>query len=225
MKTKSKMMAMGAAIAAVLAGASVRAAVIAEYRFGTNVNATSTDTNVTASAVTGGTGMVISRVTSITPNYPNAPFATAAKGATTTAGQNYFQIVVTAVPGYELDLSELSMNLSAGGGTAGQRSITFRTSVDGLNEADPVFANVSLTALRPVTGVPYVYSTYTYDLSAAKYQNLSSITVRGYVSTPTINQNIDVDDIVLSGEAAVVPEPGAAVGLVMAGAALMRRRQ
>lgn len=210
-------------LAGLLVCAGAQAAVLAQYTFSPAVNPptySSVDANVIASTVTGGTG------TSVGPSnnfYTTAPFVIVSR-TNDTAAQNYFQVSITAAAGYALDLSSFSIDLGAGG-TTGPRTASIKDSVDGLLTTSTSLADLTLTSNRGASGPTGVLPTYSYDLSAAKYQDLSSFTVRVYISTPGVSQNIDVDNLVFNGAAVALPEPGVAGLGIVAGAGLLRRRR
>lgn len=240
----------------IVPAASSSAAVIAGYNFGNTTatptrSPNATAANVAATDVTGGSQIIfINQNSSI---YTSFPFRAAAKnnaagtdnglgGVTGTPtgaidrSQYYVEYTVTAASGYELDLSSASFGGSQGGGNVGERTYGIHTSVDGLGlttTSDITSGGYVATTngtntfstVRPATG-SIAMPTYTADLSAAKYQDLSSFTFRLYFATPNNGQNIDVDNFILNGTvSAVAPEPTTIAAL--AGVALvgLRRRR
>ena len=64
------------------------------------------------------------------------------------------------------------------------------------------------------------------DLSSPAYDHLSSLTTRIYFYTPTVSQNIDLDNLTFNGSVVPVPEPSlVSAGLALACGALGRRRR
>lgn len=212
-------------------------AAIAEYRFNTNtLAATANDANVTATNISGGSLATSSTNFTFqnTTWYTAAPFYAVARGGSNPSDNSgyYARFVVTAAPGYELDLTSFTFTGAAGGGTANQRSWAIYTSVDGLellaaNKTDiasgPDVNSGSFSMVRNVN-TTQTMPTYTADLSAARFQNLPSIEIRVYFKTTDNGQNIDVDNFVLNGTVSPIPEP-AAGALLLAPLLGLRRRE
>lgn len=237
MTSKSGLIAACAA-AMVLPAVSASAAVLANYTFGAvgsaTLAATATGTNATATNLAFG-----SQTTAVSQNGNNysAPVwyavAQSTTGAPTDESNYYAQITVTANAGYVLNLSSFSFDGSQGGGTAGTRFYAIHDSVDGLalsNVADinsgTSLNNGSFSTVRGGSTAAAVMPTYSADLSAAKFQGISSITMRVYFATGTNSQNIDVDNFVLNGAAVqATPEPASLGMLAVAGGLMARRRR
>lgn len=89
------------------------------------------------------------------------------------------------------------------------------TSVAGLaNDASTSPTTTSLAsgqfdATRGASGATDTLPTIPVDLSAPAYDHPTSLTVRTYFYTPTISQNIDLDNLTFNGSVVAVtaPEP------------------
>ncbi len=219
-------------IAGMLAVASVvHGAVIASYNFSTSLSAASSvDPNASASSLTLGTSVN----TPISSNdfYVSKPVITLSR-KDDTAAQAYFQATITANPGFELNMDSFTFD-GAKGGAASPRTYEVHSSVAGLlNDASTAPTSTSLnsgslSATRGNAGATDTLPTITTDLSAASYDHLSSLTMRVYFFTPTVSQNIDIDNVTFNGSvvATTVPEPATlSAGLVLAIGTLAGRRR
>jgi hypothetical protein len=216
--------------AGVVAIASVgRGSVIANYDFtSSNTAASSVDPNATASALTFGTSVN----TPVTTNdfYISKPVISISR-KDDTAAQVYFQATITAAPGMELNMDSFTFD-GAKGGAATPRTYEVHSSVGGLAiSSDPstpgqVLNSGSFTATRGSPGATDTLPTITTDLSSPAYDHLSSLTMRVFFFTPTVSQNIDIDNLTFNGSVVAAPEPSmAAAGLALVAGMLGRRRR
>jgi hypothetical protein len=229
--TRRNILSVGAITGIVAAASAAHGAAIASYNFSPAfLPATTVAANATASSVTLGTS--VSAPIQTNDFYSTAPVMTIAR-TNDTAAQAYLQVTVTAAAGYELNLDTFTFD-GAKGGAATPRTYEAHSSVGGLAiSSDPstpgqVLASGSFAATRGAAGSAAVLPTITVDLSGAAYDHLSTLTMRLYFYTPTISQNIDLDNLIFNGEvvAVTVPEPATfAAGFALAGGAILRRRR
>jgi hypothetical protein len=219
-------------LAGVLGAASAgRAAVIADYDFTSSTTAASVvAANVLASGLSFGTS--VNSPTSSNDFYASKPVLSISR-KDDTAAQVYVQTTITAAPGFELNLDSFTFD-GAKGGASDPRTYEVHSSVGGLAiSSDPsapgqVLASGQFTATRGAAGSSATLPTITSDLSAPAYDHLSALTVRIYFFTPTVSQNIDIDNLTFNGSVVpvAVPEPGSAsCALALAIGALGRRRR
>lgn len=230
-------------VAGVVAMASVsHGAVLAQYNMGTEGNASATPpvattftlapttlaTNVTGTSLTKGAS--VNAIINTDDFYASKPLISLSRSNDTSA-QVYFQVTITAAAGYELNLDSFTFD-GAKGGAASPRTYEVHSSVGGLAiSSDPttpgqVLASGTLDATRGAAGGTAVLPTITSDLSAAAYDHLSTLTMRVFFYTPTVSQNIDIDNLTFNGSVVAVPEPATcAAGLALAAGAIIRRRR
>jgi hypothetical protein len=219
-------------VAGLLSIASItRGAVIATYNFSSSTTAAANvDPNASASSISFGTS-VNSPIFS-NDFYISKPVLTVSR-SNDTAAQVYLQATITAAPGFELNMDSFTFD-GAKGGAATPRTYEVHSSVAGLlNDASTAPTSTSLTsgafaATRGASGATDTLPTITTDLSSPAYDNLSSLTMRIYLFTPTVSQNIDLDNITFNGTvvATTTPEPASLSGaLVFIGALVGRRRR
>lgn len=171
----------------------------------------------------GGTGGV---------TYPTSPFNRAFNQnivsnteAAGLANDAYFFFTITPNPGFMLNLTGFSTQVGRGG-AGGNRATYIYDSIDGFTAGASItrletLAN-DLTLTRPNS------TTIMADLSAARYQNLTSpITFRAYVVTDGGGQSMDFDNVTITGTVVVVPEPASVLALAAGVGALwtLRRRR
>ena|SRR5437773_386769 len=218
------------ALAGMFAAASfAQGAVIGQWNFTSSLTAASTvDPNATAAPLARGTST--NAPTSTNDFWASKPVMSISR-SDDTAAQAYFQVTLTANAGYELNLDSFTFD-GARGGASTPRTYEVHSSVAGLlNDASTFPTSTSLnsgsfTAARGAAGSTDTLPTITTDLSSAAYDHLSTLTMRIYFYTPTVSQNIDIDNITFNGSVVPVPEPAmVSAGLAVAVAALSRRRR
>jgi hypothetical protein len=194
-------------------GGKAGADVLAQYSFtdaiaGTlNRDATTVAPNVTAGSITDApivfTHPMVALTRLVGVGYATEPGLAASRqpfNESNIADNVYFTATVSANAGNVLDLSSLTFNLAAGGGSPGDRTYDIRTSLDN-------FAT-SLTGLAPINTIRPAFAPISVDLTAAQFQNLASpITFQFRWFTPTFNQNTDWDDITVNGTVVAGPQP------------------
>ncbi|YCM44227.1 PEP-CTERM sorting domain-containing protein [Verrucomicrobiaceae bacterium 227] len=232
-------------IAALLAiPASSQAAVLADLTLEewTNDSATGgtshTATNFTATTI------LDSNLESVSGSSISGPSATGSHGVGGSGSnlgeinwsrwndQNYFSILVTPTPGFQVTLENLTLSIARNGtgaptdlrawvipgvydGTTALTSATADAAVT-LTAAGNDIQNGGITTNNPKA----------FDLSSAAIQNAPFSVVFGVSETDAAVGNLRINDIVLSGETApAIPEPASSTLLVIAGFALARRRR
>jgi hypothetical protein len=122
------------------------------------------------------------------------------------------------------------LSFDGAGGASGPRCIRAfqrrRLARDAdISPAPPTsLASGTFTTIRGSAGATGPMQNIPVDLSAPAYNNLTSLTMRIYVYTPTVSQNIDLDNVTFNGTV-FAPEPSSlAGGLVLAAGTLIRRR-
>jgi hypothetical protein len=228
------------------------ATLLTQYQFGTTGQETTSETSpaysativapgVAASSITDPMGTVGLEISSATTTPANAPFlrldpqGNSADPNAALTNNKFFQFVISATTGADVDLSSLTLNVARGGGGT-PRGFFVETSADNFATALPATGSPAFTAnaVNPigndVNTVRPNYSVATVDLSGASFQNIqnligSALTVRIYAYSPAAGSSVDFDDITVNGTA-TVPEPGT-IGLLMLGGVplLLRRRR
>ena len=234
-----------ALVITLFATANLSAETIVQYSFSSNLNATTEDANLTASAVTLGSGL------SANPSgdgnagrsgSSNSLFARASvtnptnqiTSATAITANDYFSFTVDVGSGFEMDLTSLTFDLgyTRNGSFEGKQFRTYLlTDIDGFSSSnlvgyDTVDATVNGGSLQ------YPNGTTTITLSGAQYQNLTGSTeFRLFIADNTGSSDYihRIDNVTLNGEvAAIVPEPGSLAmlgGLMALGYVMVRRRR
>jgi len=201
----------------VVAGSVAHGAVIAQWDFPSSATltaASTVDPNATAGSLVKGPSTNALLFTN--DFYASKPVMSISRSNDTLADV-YFQVTLTANPGYELDMDSWSFDGAAGGGTAGQRTYNVKSSVEGLGfNTGGTLASGGFTTIRGPAGGSGAMQNITADLSSEAYNHLPSLTMRVYFNTLTTNQNIDVDRLTFNGSVVPVPEPGS----ISAGVAL-----
>lgn len=228
-----KLLAASCSIACLLLTAfQSRAAVLATYAFGVSGNETTAETGVgfaatnvalhlTATDISDPAGAVGIEISSAATTPANAPFlrldpqAAVASAAAAVAANKYFQFAVSSDASSLINLTSLTFNAERGGaGTP--RGYAVRSSADGFAAN---LASADLLTARPT------YTPVSVDLSAAAFQNLSTITFRIYSYAPAAGSSVDYDDITVNGSVVSVPEPSAALLPALASLGLLSRRR
>jgi hypothetical protein len=225
-----KLLSAGLVAGIVAITSASHAAVIAQYDFQTSLTAASTvDPNATAAPVARGTST--NAPISTNDFWASRPVMSISR-SDDTASQAYFQVTLTANAGWLINMDNWTFDGARGGG-ATPRTYEVHSSVAGLaRDADispaPPTSLISgqfLTA-RGAAGASDPLPTFTADLSSSAYDALSSLTMRVYFFTPTVAQNIDVDNLTFNGVVFPIPEPSSiAASLALAvGTFGVRRR-
>lgn len=204
---------------------AARGDTLLQYAFTTDLNPTTVAVNATGSAVAAAPKVNNQVTTTLSiangVGYPTQPFLATARGTANESGNRpdvYFTFTLSAAPGYALSLTDLSFNV-ARGGSSGTRDYDIRSSVDNYAGSLTGASPVVISALRPDFG-----TAVDLDLTAAQFQNLSTITYRFRFFTTGVSQNVDWDNITVNGTVTPLPEPTIATATLIAGLALLRRR-
>jgi len=209
-------------LSALLAGSPVRSAVLTEYTFTSGSTAASNvDPNAVASAFSAGTGIPSATFTSGWAQTPGSelPQSPATGLAEAITGNDYFSFTLNAAPGYALNLTQLTMGVAAyrasGASTSVRGNFYALSSINGFTTS--ALINTIETAQQ---NSPFTFVTFTIDLAGAAYQNLTSpVEFRIYMEYNTVStaRYLAIDDVVLSGTIAAIPEPS--TGLLLLGSA------
>jgi hypothetical protein len=206
----------------------LHAATLASYQF------TSASVSSTASSVTGGNASwILSAGTSGFGGGSNSAFAATSTMTTALNSSKYMTFTLTAANGQMLDLSSLTFDFGGNTSSSTSAALSARllTSVDGFTNAVTLNGSTTTATHQILTTDSAVrYTSYTADLSAPAYDNLSSITFQFLVAASANNttlflrfDNIAVDGAVLSS----VPEPATMsllAGVAALGLVVSRRR-
>ncbi|MET0262267.1 MAG: PEP-CTERM sorting domain-containing protein [Rariglobus sp.] len=211
-------------IGALLAPAA-RAVTLAEYQFATNLNPTSEDASVTASAL-GGTGT--SRSTSLYAyQYPQP------------GNSGYMDFTLTADAGYLFDLNQLDFAYYFPQTTGTPATVTatfsvqysfdgFATAGIALTSPQATYTSTSGALDAAITVGDFAPASY----SLASIPDTASISFRIILSNNaalnTAGYRYAIDNLVVSGDVlSVIPEPSsvaALAGIAVLGFVLLRRR-
>lgn len=214
MKTIFKIAACGL-LGLALVKSESSAATLALYSFtGAALTPSTFDVNVTAGNVAWGAGLGAGGRgfgAGNTTLYARSTIVDEAISATST---DYIGFTVSANAGYELDLSSISFNYLFTDGTGNppqNATFSLRSSVDGYAADIASFTTASVDGnTLPTAGN---LGSGAIDLSAAGYQNLSTITFRLFLGDDGINNTnytLRMDELNLQGTASAVPEPSTA---------------
>lgn len=203
---------------------TAHAAVIVGYNFNTlgatYRNPSSQAVNTLSTAITDGSVVTFQSGDYATPAMQVNPSTSATNEAGAISANTYFTFSVTVASGYALNLSTFTFD-AARGGAGTPRSWHFYTDIGGFTLGNAVES-------EPVTTIRPNLSNYSVDLSGAAFQGITGThAFRVYISTPTTNNSIEFDNLVLNGDVVAVPEPNAAAGVMVAlvGLAVVRRRR
>lgn len=221
-----------------MTSASLSATTIAQYTFASNLSATTEDANLTASAVTIGSGLAGDANRSSGTFSLYARTSATAHGGTISLGSaipgnDYFSFTVGADSGFEMDLTsfEFDLGYTRNGGYDNKNLRAYvLTSIDGFTTGGLIgYETVAIGA--NTSSAVYPNGTKTISLAGAQFQDITSNTeFRLYLSDDTNNSNVmhRIDNLTLNGEVvAVVPEPGNFAligGLLALGWVMIRRR-
>lgn len=223
--------ALGAALSVGLAcGSQTQASVIVGYTFDTMTkNLTGPEYNpkladpgldpLVSAAVGKGAGNSF-EISNEATQYASGPelrvFPGGISASTAIAANSYWEFTVKPADGQNMDLTDLQFDAARGGGGV-PRGWAFETSVDGFG-ATTIIQQADLPTARPN------WTHYTIDLSAAKFQNLTTATTfRVYVYSPASGSTVEFDNVSLNGT--IAPEPATLALMGLGGLALVRRRR
>ena len=218
---------LGLAVIGLALAHPLRADTLAEYSFASSATAaTITGANVTPSAFGKGAGISTSMgglLSSTTGNPAKSLFITGDQidEAVSATSTDYLTFTVTAAGAYKLNLSALSFDYAytftnTGTTTANVATYDVRSSVDSYASSI-----ASFTTNAQSTGANPTWSPASVGLSAAAYQDLSSITFRIILAddgSTSATSYLRFDSVVLSGVASAIPEPSTYALLAGAGA-------
>ncbi|MDG1357920.1 MAG: PEP-CTERM sorting domain-containing protein [Akkermansiaceae bacterium] len=219
---------------------SAHAAVIAQYDFNTDLDASTADANITAGAVTIGAGISGSGKSGRS-GISNSFYARASATSTTSIGvgtsiaaDDYFSVTIGADSGYYIDLESITLDYgyTRNGILLGDRDFKAYvfSSFTGFVDADDILGSEVMTTTVTNNSVQYPGGSpsLTVDLSAYSYVwSESEIEFRIYLADTTSNSEYihRVDNVTLNGTVAVVPEPSSTALLGLGGLSLMLRRK
>jgi len=235
--------ALATACLALLAGPA-SAAVLAQYNFDTDLAATTTGANVTATDVSDGGGFGATGNDSNDPTNPwngettpSLVFGTfGVLDADSPAGQqsdedahtsgDYLEFTVTPDSGWMLNLDSLTFDGERHIVTANTNvSISLRSSLDNFGSVIDKVEGQAGTILG-FSGNPV---SHTFDLSGTSFQGVTDpVTFRVVMwsDKDLTFRGFGVDDLTLNGETVVVPEPSAAAAMLgLGGMGLLNRRR
>ncbi len=197
-------------------------ATVASYDFATSAAVTTEDSNVTSTAFAASSGFAASAWSSSGLN-----FFTRQAPLSFDVNSGYVGFTVTAEPGFQLNLTQLSFNYFATRGAP--RSLDYTETLYVRTSADGFAADLSGNySLNPFTSNGTVQSA-SFDLSGASFQGLGSLEVRIYqVINDTVNEFNDIsrtDNVLLQGSVAAIPEPSAVLLGILGSLLLLRRRR
>ena len=228
-----------ALILALLSAAHLSAQTIVEYSFNVDSNASTVDTNLTASAVALGAGIAGGAGLS---GSSNSLFARASSTHSSNllsighaiADNDYFSFTVDVDTGYQMDLSSFQFDLGyTRNGTFNNKEFKayLLTSIDGFVDANDILGSQQITVGANTTTATYPNGTTTITLSSlSQYQGITSSTeFRIYIADTTGNSNYiqRLDNFTLNGAVTAVPEPGTFAllgGSLALGFVMLRRR-
>lgn len=226
-------------IAVICSAAQVaNAAILAEYNFTGSVNTSSdSDANSTASLFTDSDGLLNYAVgvgngaPSVERTYASLPTL---PGSGPNTSSDYYELTVSPLVGFELDLSSLSMDaqrtkVTGPGASDAHVTLAVFSSVDGFT--------TQIAPIPTLTANDGAFSPITVSLAAAAYQNLAApITFRIYAfdASSSAAGGLHLDNVQVFGVSTIipvagpdVPEPASLVlwGLGSLGCCLAARRR
>jgi hypothetical protein len=210
-----------------LAAPAAYSAELAKYEFTSSTRATTdTDLNSTATTLDNGAGISATDSTYHTTVGNPAPSLRTKSSTTTTTeslavtGDDYYEFTLTPVTGFEVDLTTLTFDYNKTGSNAHTANFFVRSSIDSFASTIGSIATVSGTTTT-------TFSNASLSLSAAQYQNLTSaVTFRIYMfdNSGGAAETDLLDNVILNGTVAVVPEPSTWAMMVL-GAGLLGAAQ
>jgi len=215
MKLHTKTLLTSLAAFAVAAGA--HAATIVSYDFQTNADPTTEAANTSSNTVDGfgfsGDGR------------SSSSFSYFGRGPSTDPLTTYISFTITADSGYQLDLDQLDFDYhfqQSQGVTTDKVAFEVRSSVDGFASAIPgTYEENPADQSTPLQAASLA-------LTGGSYDGLTSVEFRLYATNDTesiFNDIVRWDNIVVTGDAPLVPEPGSLALMGLGGLCVMRRRR
>jgi len=196
---------------------SANAITLADYGFDGVYTSSDSDTNTIASATTFGAGIspkpsVFSGTRVNGTDSVAVQHLTEGTAAEAITANDYMEFTISLNAGVEVDYSSLSVYLQRSNSPGSATNVFLRTSLDG-------YATTVGSELTPTTSFPG--SPYSIDLSGSEFQNIASnITFRLYAyGGNNTSSSLRFDDLQVTGNVSVIPEPATA-GLLMTGGAL-----
>ncbi len=219
---------------------SAHAAVIAQYDFEADLNASTADSNVTAGTITSGAGISGSGESGRSGT-TNSFYARASATSTSSisvgtaiAADDYFSVTIGADSGYYIDLESITLDYgyTRDGVSFGEKEFKAYvfSSYTGFVDAGDILGSESIETTVDDNSVQYPGGSpsLTVDLSAYSYVwSGGDIEFRIYLGDTTngVAYIHRVDNVTLNGTVAVVPEPSSTALLGLGGLSLMLRRK
>ena len=142
------------------------------------------------------------------------------------ADDNYFSVTISATnPGETLNLTSLTLDYAVQNDNASSFSgaVYLQSTVGGTGTGNPVIAGTGTTDTQNSSGFSFAQATF--DLSAAGFQGLTSITFQfRFSDTADVTGDLNrMDNVTINGS--VVPEPSSALIGGLGVLVLLRRRR
>ncbi len=205
-------------VLSILAPCLVRGDVLDRYNFGPDTQTnptpslvpTTVDPNANATNISAGVGLTLDPLANPGPLPASAPYlrtttvanTTTAEAAAVTAN-SYFTFTLNANTGFLLNLVNMTIDAWRGG-TSLTRGFALRSSVD--NFTGDLF-DATGTPMASIPGQRPTATPYNFNLTAAAFQNLTTITFRFYVFANTNGSSVEFDNVVLNGTSAAISLP------------------
>ena len=214
------------------------AATITEYTFAADTSATSSDTNVTASTITLGSGIAgtdAGRSSSSNSLFARASVTHAGNQLSIVnaiADNDYFSFTVDVHAGYEMDLTSFQFDLgyTRNGAFEGKQFKAYLlTSIDGFVDVGDIIGSETVDVDINGASLQYPNGTTTISLAGTQFQNITTSTeFRIYIADNTGSNDYihRIDNVVLNGTVSAVPELGSYAlfgGLFALGYVMVRR--
>ncbi len=199
-------------------------ATIVSYDFATSANPTTQLANTTSTAVT---STSVQWTGSTNNGWSGSSFSFFGRGPKDTNLTSYIQFTVSAAPTYTLDLSGFSFNYHMSQIQSANANFSFEVRSSSDNYASAIAGTYSVNPVTNATAGA-TYRTASFDLTGGSFDDLEDITFRLYVTgnvTPNTNDIARWDDIVLTGDITVIPEPASALLCSLGLLGLLRRRR